>query len=313
MCEEEQVDLLLIAGDLFHRQPLLRELKDVDYLFQGMSHTRVVFIVGNHDYLKPSSYYREFPWSKNVYPLLSTELAFVEFPALGVCVYGFSYGRREITERLYDAAYPKGNQAIEILLAHGGDEKHIPMNREKLLALGYDYIALGHIHRPTTIEDNRICYSGSLEPTDKNDTGRHGYIMGTIEKGKVKTEFVPFAVREYIHMNVAVEKEMANRAVRGRVAEMVKAKGIQNIYKILLTGFRQPEVLIDTENMDQYGNILEIVDATEPAYDFDQIQRQNRDNLLGKYIERFADSVEGSIEYEALFEGVRALLDTKRG
>ena len=25
------MDLLLIAGDLFHRQPLLRELKDVDY------------------------------------------------------------------------------------------------------------------------------------------------------------------------------------------------------------------------------------------------------------------------------------------
>lgn len=33
ICEEEQTDLLLIAGDLFHRQPLLRELKELDYLF----------------------------------------------------------------------------------------------------------------------------------------------------------------------------------------------------------------------------------------------------------------------------------------
>src|SRR5699024_12122873 len=31
VCEEEQTDLLLIAGYLFHRQPLLRELKELDY------------------------------------------------------------------------------------------------------------------------------------------------------------------------------------------------------------------------------------------------------------------------------------------
>lgn len=313
VCEKEQVDLLLIAGDLFHRQPLLRELKDVDYLFQNLSCTRVVFIAGNHDYLKPSSYYREFPWSKNVYPLLSPGLGCVEFPEIGVCVYGLSYDKREITERLYDDAFPEGRQSIEILLAHGGDEKHIPVSKEKLLALGYDYIALGHIHRPAKIAEDRICYSGSLEPTDKNDTGRHGYILGTIDKGKVKAVFVPSALRECIHMDVAVEKDMANLAVKKRVADMIEARGVQNIYKVTLTGFRQPEVLINTENMDQYGNILEIVDATEPAYDFEKLKKQNADNLLGKYIEYFEDSPEGSIGYEALFEGVRALLATKRG
>ena len=42
MCEEEQTELLLIAGDLFHRQPLLRELKEVDYLFGSLTKTQVV-------------------------------------------------------------------------------------------------------------------------------------------------------------------------------------------------------------------------------------------------------------------------------
>ena len=36
---EEETDLLLIAGDLFHRQPLLRELKEVNYLFSTLPHT----------------------------------------------------------------------------------------------------------------------------------------------------------------------------------------------------------------------------------------------------------------------------------
>ena len=50
-CEDEQVDLLLIAGDLFHRQPLLRELKELNAVFGELSHTKVVFTAGNHDYI----------------------------------------------------------------------------------------------------------------------------------------------------------------------------------------------------------------------------------------------------------------------
>ena len=60
--DREEVDLLLIAGDLFHRQPLMRELKEVNYLFSTLKKTKVVFIIGNHDYLKVDSYYLDFPW-----------------------------------------------------------------------------------------------------------------------------------------------------------------------------------------------------------------------------------------------------------
>ena len=56
------------------------------------------------------------------------------------------------------------------------------------------------------------------------------------------------------------------------------------------------------------GNILEIEDRTSPAYDFERLYRENRDNLIGKYILRFKDCDEGSMEYLALCEGVEALL-----
>ena len=74
ICEEEQTDLLLIAGDLFHRQPLLRELKEVDHLFSILTLTKVVLIAGNHDYIRRDSYYRTFEWSDNVYPLFGETL-----------------------------------------------------------------------------------------------------------------------------------------------------------------------------------------------------------------------------------------------
>ena len=49
VCRTERTDLLLIAGDLFHRQPLLRELKEVNYLFSTLSHTQVVLIAGKSE------------------------------------------------------------------------------------------------------------------------------------------------------------------------------------------------------------------------------------------------------------------------
>ena len=88
VCEKKQVDLLLIAGDMFHRQPLLRELKEVNYLFSKLTRTKVVMIAGNHDYMKWDSYYRTFQWNQNVYPLFGDRLQCAEFPELGTAIIG---------------------------------------------------------------------------------------------------------------------------------------------------------------------------------------------------------------------------------
>ena len=60
------MDLLFIAGDLFHRQPLPYELKEVNDLFSGIPETRVYLMAGERDYLKENSFYRTFTWAPNV-------------------------------------------------------------------------------------------------------------------------------------------------------------------------------------------------------------------------------------------------------
>lgn len=311
ICEEERIDLLLIAGDLFHRQPLLRELKEVNAMFQILTHTKVVLIAGNHDYIKSNSFYKKFQWCEQVYPLFGEHLQYVSFPELGTCVYGLSYGQREITEPLYDRAFPLKKQPIEILLAHGGDKKHIPFKREQLLDLGYDYIALGHIHRPMELESQKMYYAGALEPTDIADTGMHGFLEGKVENGKVRVSFVPFAGREYIHEQILVTKEMSGRNVREKIAALIEERGVHNLYKICLVGQRDPDILFDLSGMDRYGNIVEIFDNTRPAYDYQRLKEQNADNLLGKFIENMQGALEGSMEYQALAEGVTALLESR--
>jgi len=313
VCEAEQTDLLLIAGDLFHRQPLLRELKEVDYLFSRLTYTKVVLIAGNHDYLKTDSYYRKYKWASQVYFLLDDALDYVEFPEIETSVYGLSYTKKEITEPLYDNAFPQKKQPIEILLAHGGDEKHIPISKSRLMELGYHYVALGHIHRMKEVERNKIVYAGSLEPTDKNDIGPHGYFIGQISGEKMEVHFVPFASRTYIHKEISVSETMTKREIKDLVAEAIRGDGVENCYKIILTGFCDEDMQLELEDLDEYGNIMEVQNMTKPAYRFEKLQKENAGNLLGKYIESLRDAEKDSVEYIALFEGVGALLDSKRG
>ena len=53
--EKRKVDLLLIAGDLFHMPPSEGMIRDVDYILSKLTQTKTIMIAGNHDYLKPDS------------------------------------------------------------------------------------------------------------------------------------------------------------------------------------------------------------------------------------------------------------------
>ena len=62
---EMEADCLFISGDLFHRQPLVRDLKEVNYLFSTIPSVRVVIIAGNHDRIRANSALLSFTWSPN--------------------------------------------------------------------------------------------------------------------------------------------------------------------------------------------------------------------------------------------------------
>ena len=285
----------------------------MNFLFAGIPDTEVFIIAGNHDYLKKDSYYRTFSWAENVHMILSEHMTCVELRRLNLAVYGQSYVQKENADRIGSEAVPLRKQKYEILLAHGGDDKHMPFRVGEIAKLGYDYAAFGHIHRPQELIPNRAYFSGALEPIDKNDTGTHGYVVGEIADEVCKTSFVPCAVRDYVHMDIPVTENMTGYGVREAIQSAIENNGIQNIYKIILTGQRDPEILFDLTNMDTYGNIIEIADNTKPAYDFDKLYEQNKGNLLGKFIQNLNNGDKESIEYRALCEGVQALMETRRG
>lgn len=230
----DPVDLLIIAGDLFHRQPL-REIKEVDYLLSTIPDTKVVICAGNHDAIKKGSFYEGFQWSENVIFLEDKNIMKADIDGMDVCVYGLSYHETEIEENLYDHIMIDDIHKINILVAHGGDEKHIPVNRKKLAMSGFDYVAMGHIHKPEIDEKNKMAYCGSLEPIDMNDMGQRGYIYGEVSKHGLELEFVPFARRIYKEIAFTVTPTVTNLEIRHKLADLMKENGEENMFKVILT------------------------------------------------------------------------------
>ena len=311
ICTREKIDLLLIAGDLFHRQPLLRELKELNYQFERMKDTKVVLIAGNHDYVGPRSHYVDFEWAKNVTMLKDEVMQKVVLEELNTEVYGFSYHKRNIPEPLLNNVRPENNERMHILLAHGGDEKNIPIDRNQVKELPFDYIALGHIHKPAII--NQHCANvGSFEPLDKNELGARGYILGELTKDSCQIQFVAHSLRRYEWLNVDVTPKTTQGEICTMISERIKQRGEDNIYRVHLLGYNDVDLQIDEEQIKELGNIIEITNDTVPDYDFERLKMENQDNIIGLYIDKVHESdTNEEIKTKALYYGLEALLNAK--
>lgn len=306
--EVQKAELLLIAGDLFHRPPLLRELREVNELFSSLSRTNVVIMAGNHDHISENSFYKGFSWAENVRFFEEDTIHAIQFPELNVEVYGLSYHKKEIRERLYDEIKPKDNGFYHILLAHGGDEKHIPYTKEKLAKSGFDYIAFGHVHKPGIIIPGKAVMSGSLEPTDHTCQGVHGYVCVEVKEGKNHIALTPFAGREYQEISLNLSEEDTMGSICRRLGEKVTELGADNIYDVVIRGKCHASLELMEDKIRRVGNVRVITDETEKSYDYKALMQEYQGSLLQRYIASFSKS-ENMLEKKALAYGTAAILE----
>lgn len=310
-----QVDFLLIAGDLFHRQPSLGELKELNYQFQQLKPVEVIVMAGNHDYISGEAKgYLSMQWANNVHVFKSEKPACFHFQKSNTYIYGLSYMRKIIEEPLYNKMKPLDKQGCHILLAHGGDATHVPLDFNTLVNAGFDYAALGHIHFPGIFNEGKVAYAGALEPIDKNEKGPHGFIFGQWDGTRVQVQFEPLAKREYKSITVEVHGQMPGTMIVDQVRQLMESKGYEHIYKVTLSGFFDPDIKKDYEAIYKLGQVVDVIDETQPDYDFDAIYAENKDNIIGMYIEKVRDmSADNETKDKALYYGLWALFQTMEG
>ena len=173
--ENKDVDFALIAGDLFER--LYFSSKDFDRLFKIFENfgKDIYYVTGNHDYF--DSYNTIFLNNKPNNLHIFTEENLSLFEKENLRVYGLSYKDRIYkNDFTYDLELDK--DFFNILLAHGdispSPTNYLDLDPARLNEIGFDYVALGHIHKAANIYS--IYYPGSTEPHDFSDIYDYGYI-----------------------------------------------------------------------------------------------------------------------------------------
>lgn len=308
----QRVDFLFISGDLFHRQPLKRELKEVNYLFSQISQVKVVLMAGNHDYMQPKCYYLDFEWAENVFFFKKEEVDKFDFPEVNVTVYGMSYWHKKLPKRCYDNLGEINPSRINILLSHGGDEEHIPYSAKQILGQGIDYIAGGHIHMAGQMVADKAVLAGSLEPTESTEVGPHGYWIGQIVKRGESIEqschFFPVKKCEYCSETIEVTPQMTMHEIGKRIKALVSSKEAYKLYRIILEGYMEPDQQYDLEALEQLPRVAAVVSNLRPDYDYDRIADEEEDSLLGRYIVQMQKLPQDIITKKAMEYGVNALL-----
>lgn len=312
ICNDESVDLLLIAGDLFHRPPTEAELKETDYLFSQLKLTKVVLIAGNHDFLRPGCAMAEHVFPENVFFIASPDPEAVRFPQWNLDVYGFSYYaeqmRRDLTA---DLTCPKDGRR-HILMLHGGDREHLPFKLAALQELGWDYIALGHIHKPSISADGRAAMPGSPEPLDRTETGPHGFYEGTLTNGTFALNWRRFSAFEYTDLKINISPEVSFAALETLLRRRMKTDGSE-VYRLLLSGRRDPAVDFDEKALARLDCISEVLDETQPDFPWEEWAARPSHDILARLcaaLKPQADDPEAALKQKALTYAAEALLST---
>lgn len=195
LCLEESVDALLIAGDLYDGQ--LRSMKTAAFLVDELrrltaENIRVFIIKGNHD--AESKITKHLHWPEGVH-VFSGRGESVELEALKAVVHGLSFSKPHVSESLLPKYKPASPDAINIGLLHtslGGDAAHdvyAPCSIQNLVDQGYDYWALGHIHkRSVTKKDScTIVMPGNPQGRSVRETGLKSVTLVGISDDRVVT------------------------------------------------------------------------------------------------------------------------------
>ncbi len=190
---EEAVDFVLIAGDLYDG-----DWKDYNtgLFFAGRmgrldkAGIRVFVASGNHDAASRST--RALPLPDNVTLFPHKKPTSVALEELGVIIHGQSYSSRAVIENLA-AQYPQhGSGYFNIGLLHTsltgreGHEDYAPCTPDDLKSKGYDYWALGHVHKREIVsEEPWILFPGNIQGRHIKETGSKGATLVTVEDGRV--------------------------------------------------------------------------------------------------------------------------------
>ncbi len=302
--KENKIEYLFICGDLYEHEYVKQStIEYINNQFKQIQETKIYIVPGNHDPNLKNSYYNKFNWNKNVH-IFKENIEKIEEKAVNI--YGFGFNDFYMKNSKYYEIEIKDREKINILLAHGSieggateDLEYNPMNKTKLKNLGFNYIALGHIHKTNNKIEENIIYPGSTISLGFDELGTHGMIVGNIdeETKKLTTKFVEIDEKEFIEHEIDITEIQTKEELIEKINETKTQEN--KYYKIILTGNRQFEInKYEIEKYIENNNIIKIKDHTKIKYDLEKIAGEN--NLKGIFVKQLLEKIKEEPEQKEI-------------
>jgi DNA repair exonuclease SbcCD nuclease subunit len=191
LCLTEQVDALLLAGDLYDGDQT--SMKTARFLAEQLRRLheagiQTFVIRGNHDALSRITKELTLPDTVLLFGGRADAIA-VDRRETGfaVSVHGISFARAHAPESLLPRFKPPTEGAVNIALLHTslagapGHDPYAPCALADLDAAGFDYWALGHIHKRSVVQGRAaVVMAGMPQGRDINESGAKSVTLVTI-------------------------------------------------------------------------------------------------------------------------------------
>jgi DNA repair exonuclease SbcCD nuclease subunit len=308
--KSNDIGYLFIAGDLYEHDYVKKST--IDFIisqFKEIPNTKIFITPGNHDPYIKNSYYESYDFGDNVYIFSNSKLE--KYEDENVNIYGMAFTEFYMNDSPLENVNIQFSSKPNILIAHcdlnGSKDKeglsYNPILESKLNSLGFDYCAIGHVHKNNLDNKNRIYYPGSTISLGFDELGSHGMIVGNITKDNFSMEFVEIDNRKFEEINLDVEDIYSKEELIEKIMNLDLDS--ENLYKIIFVGKRNFEInsreilkLISKEN------VLKIKDCTKINYDVEELSRQK--NLRGIFIKEVLEMFEKGLcteeEYQKAIE-----------
>ncbi|WP_417275110.1 metallophosphoesterase family protein [Celeribacter halophilus] len=243
----EQVSALLIAGDLFDGRE--RSARTGAYLTGELDRLRtagikVFYIKGNHDAENPITGSLDLPDNVHVFDARGGKVQLTD----EVWVHGVSFAQKHAPDSLLPRFQPPVAGAVNIAMLHSslagaeGHDVYAPCHVADLCAMGFDYWALGHIHkRQVHSEAPWVVMPGIPQGRDIGEAGPKSASLLTIERGGITVAEVPTSVVEFQHSTLdisgAEDDDALRRMLRAHLSELRQSiSAPTGVVRLTLTG-----------------------------------------------------------------------------
>lgn len=294
--KENDIKLFLISGDLYEQNYIRKSsIEYVNKLFEEIPDTQIFIAPGNHDPYIKNSFYSTYIWSKNVH-IFNENIEKIDFE--DVHIYGFGFTDFYCKQSEIEEIQVEEPDDINILITHGSLDggsddlrEYNPLRQSKLKQLDFDYIALGHIHKPYYNEEKnqKIFYPGSTISLGFDELGEHGILVGDIKKDELKVKFMTIDPRQYEEKEIDITEMTSSEEVLEKLQNLVLNN--ENLYKIILVGKRYFTLNIDEiKKLNSRENIVKIKDKTKVGIDIERIAEEN--NVRGIFVRNMLERKE---------------------